>query len=140
MRHTRDTETFIFPPRVSPNGVVAAVAAAMCADWRVNRFTFFGFPGISLEHIVGGVRVWLHCEHHTAGPLFIEAARAIAISKQFAHEGTYDTTFFKEVQKLVAALESLRPMDCYGHSEARHPHPAGALGLNRSQYPGSDPA
>ena len=79
----QEQHIFVFPVRHSANDLCAAAAAAVVEEYRLNRFTFQGFPAVSVQSVVGGAQVELSLGPHVAGPLFLPAAEASAIVHKF---------------------------------------------------------
>lgn len=95
---------YVFPTGVM-NGVLAATAAAMLEDYRINRFAFYGFPEVTGEPTEQGMNIWISLNGSKAGPLFVEAAAAVFIAKKYWTSENYTNAFFKQVQALLLGLE-----------------------------------
>lgn len=106
MSRTSEPLEIFFPTGVK-NNVAAAVAAAMLQDFRINRFAFSGFPGVSTSVVGSGLQVRISADGHTAGPLTIEAPIAVEIAEEFAAQGHFHRGFFRNVQSLLYDLEGL---------------------------------
>jgi hypothetical protein len=106
-RQQQQQDIFAFPEGRSENDLCAAAAAAVVEEYCINRFTFRGFPAVSVRSVVGGAQVELSLGPHVAGPLFLPAAEASAIVNQFIRFKKYDRGFFRSMQNLVVQLERL---------------------------------
>ena len=104
MPRRRKQGDFVFPTG-GQNGLCAAVAAAMTADYRVNRFAFSGFPGVTVNPCGSGAQIWIAVDQHRAGPLFLEGSVAAALAQEFIAHGTYSTAFYCQIQRLLVELE-----------------------------------
>ena len=94
------------PQGMFRNELCAAVAGALLRDFRVNRFSFSGFPSVSAELTTDGVGVSISVGPNTAGPLVLARKRAIAVIKRFRETGDCDEELLRKVQGLVLELEA----------------------------------
>ena len=90
------------------NQVLGAVADAVIRDFRVNNFTFSGFPQIHIDYLKNDIfKITLSIESNGKNEARFELSysEAKAVARVFSENKRMDRRIFKRVQSAIVTLE-----------------------------------
>lgn len=97
--------TYFTKDGVSSCQIAGAVAEAAIHDLKVNRFSFSGFPEISVPDPIDNVfTITLNWQPHYAN-ITLTRSEAVAAAKWFIAKKGFDPIIFDRVQKALVSLE-----------------------------------